>query len=55
MRWSEGAKMCHGCFLKFLLMIEDNDYLMELFRELIGKERKILTWFYEEQRSDKVQ
>ncbi len=38
MRWSEGAKLCHRCFLKFLKVMEDNEYLMLLLEEMRGKE-----------------
>jgi len=43
MNWSKGTKSCHKCFLKFLLMIEDNEYLMLLFEKIRGKELEILS------------
>ncbi len=43
MRWSERAKLCHRCFLKFLTMMEENDYLMSLFGMIRGKELEILS------------
>jgi hypothetical protein len=52
MRWSEGAKLCPKCFLKFLLMIEDNEYLMLLLEKLSGKELEILDWFASQDRSE---
>lgn len=44
MNWSKGAKMCHKCYLKFLLMMEDNEYIILLLEKLRGKELKILEW-----------
>ncbi len=32
MKWSQGPKMCHECFLKFLSMIEYNSELFSLIR-----------------------
>lgn len=42
LHWSVGSKLCHKCFLKLLLMMEENEYLMLLFEKIRGKELKIL-------------
>ena len=42
MQWSVGSKLCHECFLKFLTMMEENEYLMLLFEKIRGKELRIL-------------
>lgn len=42
MRWSEGAKLCHKCFLKFLLIMEENEYLMSLFEKIGRRELEVL-------------
>lgn len=42
MHWSVGSKLCHECFLKFITMMEENEYLMLLFEKIRGKELRIL-------------
>lgn len=42
MNWSPGAKLCHKCFLKFLTIMKENEYLMLLFEKMRGKELKVL-------------
>ena len=37
---SQGEKMCHYCFLKFLTLIEQNDFLDYLFGEVWKKNKE---------------
>ena len=46
MTWSMGAKLCHRCFLKYLAMLEENSYLMEVLKVLEkNNEEKLLKEF----------
>ncbi len=38
---SQGEKMCHYCFLKFLAILEQNDFLEYLFDEVLKKDKKV--------------
>jgi hypothetical protein len=40
MQWNQGTKLCHRCFLKFLIMMEENWGLRGLFEMLYEKEKK---------------
>ncbi len=52
LNWSKGAKLCHKCYLKFLLMMEDNVSFILLLEKLHRKELKLLDWLASQNRSE---
>lgn len=41
MQWSQGTKLCHRCFLKFLIMMEENWSLRMLFERIYERDLEV--------------